>query len=381
MEFFMDIKFIDLKRGYERYGAEIEKAVSEVLRSCAYLNGPKTQELERILAEYLGVNYGIGVSSGTEALYLILKALNFPKNSYIFVPSFTFIATSEVVIRAGLIPYFVDIDEKTYNISIESLKESYEKLNKKGKKSAGVIVVSLFGLPAELYEIKEFCEEKGLVLIEDICQSFGARIVDKKVGTFGIASATSFYPTKPLSTCGDAGMVFTSSKELAQRIRYLKEHGQTKPYFYEYHGVNGRIDEIHSAILLVKYKYFEKEIELRNKLAKIYLEELKELEPQLKLPFVPQNYYCTWSLFTIRTQQREDLRKYLAEKGVGTGIYYAYPLHLQPVYKNLGFKKGDLPVTEKVAEEVLSLPLYPYLTEEEVRYIIKVIKEFYEKRG
>ena len=377
----MDIKFIDLKRGYERYGAEIEKAVSEVLRSCAYLNGPKTQELERILAEYLGVNYGIGVSSGTEALYLILKALNFPKNSYIFVPSFTFIATSEVVIRAGLIPYFVDIDEKTYNISIESLKESYEKLNKKGKKSAGVIVVSLFGLPAELYEIKEFCEEKGLVLIEDICQSFGARIVDKKVGTFGIASATSFYPTKPLSTCGDAGMVFTSSKELAQRIRYLKEHGQTKPYFYEYHGVNGRIDEIHSAILLVKYKYFEKEIELRNKLAKIYLEELKELEPQLKLPFVPQNYYCTWSLFTIRTQQREDLRKYLAEKGVGTGIYYAYPLHLQPVYKNLGFKKGDLPVTEKVAEEVLSLPLYPYLTEEEVRYIIKVIKEFYEKRG
>jgi len=377
----MDIKFIDLKRGYERYGAEIEKAVSEVLRSCAYLNGPKTQELERILAEYLGVNYGIGVSSGTEALYLILKALNFPKNSYIFVPSFTFIATSEVVIRAGLIPYFVDIDEKTYNISVESLKESYEKLNKEGKKSAGVIVVSLFGLPAELYEIKEFCEEKGLVLIEDICQSFGARIVDKKVGTFGIASATSFYPTKPLSTCGDAGMVFTSSKELAQRIRYLKEHGQTKPYFYEYHGVNGRIDEIHGAILLVKYKYFEKEIELRNKLAKIYLEELKELEPQLKLPFVPQNYYCTWSLFTIRTQQREDLRKYLAEKGVGTGIYYAYPLHLQPVYKNLGFKKGDLPVTEKVAEEVLSLPLYPYLTEEEVRYVIKVIKEFYEKRG
>ena len=377
----MDIKFIDLKRGYERYGAEIEKAVSEVLRSCAYLNGPKTQELERILAEYLGVNYGIGVSSGTEALYLILKALNFPKNSYIFVPSFTFIATSEVVIRAGLIPYFVDIDEKTYNISVESLKESYEKLNKEGKKSAGVIVVSLFGLPAELYEIKEFCEEKGLVLIEDICQSFGARIGNKKVGTFGIASATSFYPTKPLSTCGDAGMVFTSSKELAQRIRYLKEHGQTKPYFYEYHGVNGRIDEIHSAILLVKYKYFEKEIELRNKLAKIYLEELKELEPQLKLPFVPQNYYCTWSLFTIRTQQREDLRKYLAEKGVGTGIYYAYPLHLQPVYKNLGFKKGDLPVTEKVAEEVLSLPLYPYLTEEEVRYVIKVIKEFYEKRG
>ncbi len=377
----MDIKFIDLKRGYERYGAEIEKAVSEVLRSCAYLNGPKTQELERILAEYLGVNYGIGVSSGTEALYLILKALNFPKNSYIFVPSFTFIATSEVVIRAGLIPYFVDIDERTYNISIESLKESYEKLSKEGKKSVGVTVVSLFGLPAELYEIKEFCEEKGLVLIEDICQSFGARIVDKKVGTFGIASATSFYPTKPLSTCGDAGMVFTSSKELAQRIRYLKEHGQTKPYFYEYHGVNGRIDEIHSAILLVKYKYFEKEIELRNKLAKIYLEELKELEPQLKLPFVPQNYYCTWSLFTIRTQQREDLRKYLAEKGVGTGIYYAYPLHLQPVYKNLGFKKGDLPVTERVAEEVLSLPLYPYLTEEEVRYIIKVIKEFYEKRG
>ncbi len=373
------IPFIDLKRSYEVYKEELENKVLEVLRSGIYLNGPNTKELEETLANYLGTSCAVGVSSGTEALFLILKALELPQNTYVLVPSFTFVSTAEVVVRAGLIPYFVDVEEDTYNISLESLRESYERLEKRRKKVSAVIAVSLFGLPAHLKEISRFCKENGIYLIEDICQAFGARIGKKRVGTFGIASATSFYPTKPLSTFGDAGMVFTSNKKLAKTVRILKEHGQTKPYFYKYHGVNGRIDEIHSAILLVKFKYFEKEIELRKKIVEKYLEGLKDLSPELKIPVFPQNYYSSYSLFTVRAKARNRLKKFLEEKGIITGIYYKKPLHLQPVYKKLNFRNGDLPVTERLAKEVLSLPLHPYLKEEEVDYVISCIKEFYSR--
>uniref|UniRef100_A0A7V5XG13 DegT/DnrJ/EryC1/StrS aminotransferase family protein n=1 Tax=Thermodesulfobacterium geofontis TaxID=1295609 RepID=A0A7V5XG13_9BACT len=373
------VPFIDLKRNYEVYKEEIEKKVLGVLRSGIYLNGPNTQELENLLANYLGISYAIGVSSGTEALFLILKALDLPKNTYVLVPSFTFVATAEVIVRVGLIPYFVDVEEDTYNISLASLEESYEKLKKRRKKVSAVIAVSLFGLPAHLKEIKKFCEEKKIYLIEDICQAFGAKIGNKKVGTFGIASATSFYPTKPLSTFGDAGMVFTSNKNLAKKIRILKEHGQIKPYFYKYHGVNGRIDEIHSAILLVKFKYFEKEIALRKAVVERYIENFKDLAPYIKLPQFPKNYFSSYSLFTIRAKNRDKLKTFLESKGIITGIYYRTPLHLQPVYKDLNFKNGSLPVTENLAKEVLSLPLHPYLTEKEIDYVIFSIKEFYKK--
>ncbi|MCD6490030.1 MAG: DegT/DnrJ/EryC1/StrS family aminotransferase [Thermodesulfobacterium sp.] len=372
------VPFLDLKRGYQVYKEEIEKNVLEVLRSGTYLNGLQTQELENLLTNYLGTSYAVGVSSGTEALYLILKALDLSQNTYILVPSFTFVATAEVVVRAGLIPFFVDIEEDTYNISLESLKESYERLTKQRKKVSAVIAVSLFGLPAHLKEIQKFCKEKGIYLIEDICQAFGAKIANKRVGTFGIASATSFYPTKPLSTCGDAGMVFTSNKKIARTVRYLKEHGQVKPYFYKYHGVNGRIDEIHSAILLVKFKYFEKELALRKTIAEKYVEGLKDLNLYLKLPYFPKKYFSSYSLFTIRAKNRNKLKKFLETRGIGTGIYYSKPLHLQPVYKNLNFGNVKLPVTERVAKEVLSLPLYPYLTEEEINYVISSIRDFYK---
>ena len=374
------VPFIDLKRCYQVYKEELEKKVLEVLRSGIYLNGPQTKELENLLANYLGTSCAIGVSSGTEALYLILKALDLPQNTYVLVPSFTFVATAEVVMRAGLVPFFVDVEEDTYNISLESLKGSYERLTKQRKKVSAVIAVSLFGLPAHLKEIQKFCKEKNIYLIEDICQAFGAKIANKKVGTFGIASATSFYPTKPLSTFGDAGMVFTSNKKIARTIRYLKEHGQIKPYFYKYHGVNGRIDEIHSAILLVKFKHFEKEIALRKTIVGKYIEGLKDLNPHLKLPYFPKDYFSSYSLFTIRAKNRNKLKKFLESRGIGTGIYYSKPLHLQPVYKNLNFRNVKLPVTERLAKEVLSLPLHPYLTEEEINYVISSIRDFYKSK-
>ncbi len=373
------VPFLDLKRGYEIYGKEIEKAVVEVLRSGRYLNGEKTRLIEKTLAEFLGSRFAIGVSSGTEALYLILKALNLPSGSFVLLPSFTFVATAEVVVRAGLVPYFVDVEEDTYNLSPDALVETYENLCRQGKKISAVIAVSLFGIPARMNTISAFCKEKGLFLIEDICQAFGAEIDGKKVGTFGIASATSFYPSKPLSTCGDGGMVFTDDERLAQKIRVLKEHGQTAPYYYEYSGINGRIDEIHAAILLVKFPYFKKELGLRKKLAALYFEALKEIK-EIKLPVISEGASPSYSLFTIRAEKRDNLKGYLKEKGIHTAIYYTLPLHLQPVYKRYGFKKGDLPVTEKLAGEVLSLPFFPYMEEEEALYVVQKIKEFYREK-
>ncbi|QER42027.1 DegT/DnrJ/EryC1/StrS family aminotransferase [Thermodesulfobacterium sp. TA1] len=375
----MEVPFLDLKRGYAKYGQEIENEVVNVLRSGVYLNGPYTKELERRLASFLDIFYGIGVSSGTEGLYLILKALDLPRGSYVLVPAFTFIATSEVVVRAGFIPFFVDVEERTYNVSLEKLKEAYAFLTKRGKKPSAVIVVSLYGIPADLERIEEFCQENGIILIEDICQAFGAKILDRAVGTFGLASATSFYPTKPLATFGDAGMVFTSDEEIEKRVRILKEHGQTRPYFYEYHGINGRIDEIHSAILLVKFKYFKQELELRRNLASYYIERLKGLEPNLFLPEIPKTYFPSWALFTITTPYRDQLQAFLKEKKIYTRIYYEHPLHLQPVYQELGFKDGMLPVTEKLSKQVLSLPFFPYLTREELEYVVHSIKEFFQR--
>jgi len=375
----LEIKFIDLKRSYAKYGKELEEAVIQVLRSGIYLNGPFTKQIEDTLADFIGVKQAIGVSSGTEALYLILKALELPPNSYVLVPSFTFIATSEVVIRAGLVPWFVDVEEDTFGLSLENIKKAWDTLNLKGKKVSAIIVVSLFGIPARLEEISEFCKEKGIFLIEDICQALGAELKEKKVGSFGIASATSFYPTKPLSTCGDAGMVFTNSEKLAGKIRFLKEHGQTRPYYYEYHGVNGRIDEIHSAILSVKFKYFKDELKERRAIANTYYELLKDVK-ELTLPKPCEGAMPCWSLFTVRAKNRDELRSFLNENGIGTGIYYSYPLHLQPVYSNLGFKKGDLPVTERLAEEVISFPLYPGLKPEEIDYVVNKVKEFYSRK-
>lgn len=372
-----EIPFLDLKRAYFEYGEEIEKAVLEVLRRGIYLNGPETASLEEKLASYLGVKYAVGVSSGTEALYLILKALELPAGSHVILPSFTFIATSEVVVRAGFTPVFADIDINTGNLSTHSVKTLYEKLLSEGKKVSAVIGVSIFGLPAELPALETFCKDRKLYLIEDICQAFGAEVAGKKVGTFGIASATSFYPTKNLACFGDGGMVFTDDYEIYRKIKVMKEHGQTSPYFYEYHGINGRIDEIQCAIVRVKFKFFEKELALRRYLADLYTKGLKNLAPEIKflepLPLALPAY----SLYSIRVKAREELIKFLAQARITTRIYYPSPLHLQPVYKGLGYQKGDLPATEKLCDEILSLPFFPYLRDEEVEYVVEKIREFY----
>jgi UDP-2-acetamido-2-deoxy-ribo-hexuluronate aminotransferase len=373
----MQVPFLDLKRAYERYGQELEEAVLRVLRSTKYLNGPETRELEKELATFMGVNHGIAVSSGTEALYLILKALDLPQKSVAFVPSFTFVSTAEVVLRAGLIPFFVDVEDDYPNLSLEALKEAYELCLKRGYHPVCVIAVSLYGYPARLPELLAFCQEKNLILIEDACQAFGSELEDKKVGSFGVAGAVSFYPTKNLSAAGDAGMVFTNDENLALKIRALKEHGQTKPYFYEYHGLNGRMDEVQAAILRVKFKYFTEELTLREKWAKLYEKNLSHLYPKVKMFKHLPNSKPALSLFTIRATRRNELQQYLEKMRIATNVYYRIPLHHQPIFKDKLPLSLSLPNTERLSQEVLSLPFFPYLKEEEVLKVCKAIEEFY----
>lgn len=367
------MKFIDLSRGYARYGSEIEAAVLRVLHSTRYILGPEVSTLEKELAEFVGVSEAVGVSSGTDALLLILKAFEFPPGSLVLTPAFTFVATAEAIRRVGLIPYFVDIDPLTYNLSPEEVEEALKKLS--GKVSA-VMAVSLFGLPADFERLEPLCREYGVVLIEDACQSLGAELHGRRSGSFGKAAATSFFPAKPLGGAGDGGMVFIHDRKLAEKIRALRIHGQTETYYYEYSGINGRLDELQAAILRVKLRYFEEELSLREEVAERYRQLLSEI-PEIRVPIVPEGYRSSWAQFTIRAEARDELRAHLARKGIPTAIYYPVPLHLQPVFRDLGFSEGSLPQTEKAAKEVLSLPMHPYLEAEEQIFIVEAIKEFY----
>ncbi|QJA05559.1 DegT/DnrJ/EryC1/StrS aminotransferase family protein [Thermosulfurimonas marina] len=367
------MRFIDLARGYARYGKEIEEAVLRVLRSTQYILGPEVAALEEELARWVGVRYAIGVSSGTDALYLILKALDLPAGSRVLLPSFTFVATAEVVRRAGLVPHFVDLDPETFNLSVEAVAEALEKL---GSEVSAVVAVSLFGLPADFLRLEPLCEKHGVVLIEDACQSLGAELFGRRSGSFGRAAATSFFPAKPLGGAGDGGMVFTNDAELAERIRALRVHGQTRTYFYEYSGINGRLDEIQAAILRVKLRYFEEELRLREGVARRYFRELSGI-PEVRLPVVPEGVRSSWAQFTLRVKDRDRVRKFLSEKGIPTAVYYPLPLHLQPVFRDLGFSEGSLPETERAAREVLSLPMHPYLQAEEQALIAHLLREFY----
>ncbi|MCX7612911.1 MAG: DegT/DnrJ/EryC1/StrS family aminotransferase, partial [Caldimicrobium sp.] len=274
---------------------------------------------------------------------------------------------------------FVDIDPKTGNISLDALRDTLVKLRNKGKKISAVIVVSIFGNPADLINIAEFCKDERLYMIEDICQAFGAELDGKKVGSFGIASATSFYPTKNLSAFGDGGMIFTNDFFLAKKTRYLKEHGQTAPYYYEYHGVNGRIDEIQCAILRVKLREFREELKKREKLAEFYRENLQDLYPYVRFLETLPKAKPAYSIYSLRVERREELKAYLEREGISCRVYYPIPLHLQPIYKDVGFKQGDLPETEALCEEILSIPFFPYLTLEEALKVVQKIRAFYGK--
>jgi len=364
------MEFLDLKAQYKSTKKEIDQAIKNVVQSSRFIMGPEVEKLEKNIGKYCDTKYGIALNSGTDALYLSLKALGIKKNDEVIVPSFTFIATAEVVSLLGAKPVFIDIKRDTFNINpdlIEGLITSRTK---------AIIPVHLFGLPAEMDKIMKIAKKYKLKVIEDAAQAIGAKYKNKKVCSFGDCGCLSFFPSKNLGGYGDGGMVVTNNKKLAERIRILRTHGTKKKYYHQIIGTSSRLDAIQSAILNIKLKHLNKWTKARQKNAEYYTKQLENIK-EIKTPDIKRKSISVFNQYTLRTEKRNKLQEYLKKYNIPTQIYYPYPLHLQPVFKYLGYKKGDLPETEKACKEVLSLPIYPELTKKQQNYIIKKIKEFY----
>jgi len=364
----MKIAFIDLGKEYKALKDEINKEIEDVLESGRFILGPKLEKFERDFANYIGCKYAIGVASGTDALILALKALRLPEGSEVMTQSFTFISCADAIVKNGFKPVFFDIDEKSYNADIVDVKKRVTERTK------AIIVNNMFGLPAEMEEIIEFAREKGLAIIEDASHAHGSLYKGKKIGSFGDIACFSLYPAKILGAYGDAGIITTNNEELAEMLKMLRNYGQRVKYYHELIGFNSRLDEIQAAILNVKLRKLEDYIKKRREIARIYKEELANyLSFQEEKPYMRHVY----SYFVIASDLRNELKEYLDKNGIETIIHYPLPIHKQKAYEEYNSLK--LPNTERAANRVLSLPIHPYMEENEVRYVIDKIKEFFAK--
>ena len=356
---------MDLKLQYQNLKAELDKAVLNVMGSGYFIGGPEVKKLEKEVARFSGVKHGISVNSGTDALYLTLKAMGIKEGDEVIVPAFTFFATAETVSLCGAKPVFCDIRQDTFNLDpnlIEGLVS---------EKTKAIIPVHLYGQPADMDQILSIAKRKGLRVLEDNAQAIGAEYKEQKTGSLGDAGALSFYPTKNLGGAGDGGMVLTNDIELAEKIKLLRDHGSSKKYVHSEIGVCSRLDELQAAVLRVKLKYLSAWNEKRRKNAKVYSSMLKGVI----IPFAEDHVKHVYHQYTIKHPDRNKLLEFLKEKGIITGVHYPSPLHLQQVYlKTEG--TVSLPVAEKVSNEVLCLPIYPEMTEDQLNYVILNINNF-----
>ena len=364
------IPAFDNKQQYSTIAAEVSEAVLEVLSSGRYIGGPLVEGLEQKLAAHTNVSECVACNSGTDALYLALRAYNIGAGDEVITTPFTFVATCEVISAVGAKPVFVDIDAATYNLNLEQVAAAVTPNTK------AIIPVHLFGQPVDMTALMELASAKNLLVIEDCAQSTGAMWNNQKVGSIGHIGCFSFYPTKNLGGCGDGGAITTSDAEIAAKLRVLKDHGQKTKYHYEEIGVNSRLDSIQAAILLIKIRYLDTWNQQRQRIANRYHEFLKQV-PGIIIPQELPGGTGVWNQYTIRVLdgKRDLLRNQLQEKGVNTAIYYPRPLHLQPVYQTLGYHPGQLPVAEQLCHEVLSLPMFPELSEEQQDRVIYGVKE------
>lgn len=356
------IPTLDLKAQYETIREEIKIAIDAVLASQHFILGPAVEALEAEIAAYVDSRFGVGVASGTDALILALKACDIGPGTEVLCPSFTFIATAEAVSLLGGKPVFIDIDPKTFTMDPTKVERAISPCTR------AIIPVHLYGQAADMDAIMNIAREHNLRVIEDCAQAIGATYKRKQVGTFGDLGCLSFFPSKNLGGCGDGGMIVTSSEALAKRIRSLRSHGAVKKYFSEEQGWNSRLDEIQAAILRVKLRHLDSWSSARRERAARYDELLCGL-PGVERPLVNPSGTHVFHQYTIRVPKRAHVQKTLAEAGVSTAVYYPTPIHLQPIYHSLGYRPGDLPETEKAANEVLSLPIYPELTEAQMQRV------------
>ena len=369
--------FIDLKAQQKRIYDRVLEKIQGVLAHGQYILGPEISELEERLAAYVGVRHAITCSSGTDALLMALMAKGVGPGDAIFTTPFTFIATAEVVQLLGATPVFVDIDPVTYNLSPEALKNALVNLEKNpataGLKPQGIIPVDLFGQPADYERINAMARDWGLFVLEDAAQSFGATYQGQRAGALAEVAATSFFPAKPLGGYGDGGALFTDDDDLAVVLKSIRNHGQGIDRYDNVRlGINGRLDTLQAAVLLVKLEIFDQEVAARQVVARRYNEGLKDL---VGVPSVAPGCSSVWAQYSVESEARAAIQAHLQEAGVPTAIYYPKPLHLQEVFSNLGYGPGDFPVSEAAAARIFSLPMHPYLAAADQELIIEVIQE------
>jgi dTDP-4-amino-4,6-dideoxygalactose transaminase len=394
----LKVPFLDLVAPHQELKAELMQVVEKALGSAGFIGGPMVEDFERDFAKFCDTNYCVGVNSGTDALRFAFMAADVKPGEIIITVPHTFIATTEAISQVGAHIAFVDIDEKTFTMDPSKLREYLEvrcefnkstgKLIEKGSKRvvSAIVPVHLYGQTADMDPILELANKYGLTVIEDACQAHGAEYFSrkegiwKKAGTMGRAAAFSFYPGKNLGACGEAGATNTNDEEMAKRMKMIRDHGQAKKYYHDIEGYNGRLDSIQAGWLSVKLGHLANWNESRRQLAHRYHELLADLKDSVGIPREAEWTKGVYHLYVVRVQDREALQAFLSEAGIGTGIHYPIPLHLQKAYQHLGYKKGDFPVTERVASEIVSLPMYPQLQPNQQAQVANKLKEFAASR-
>jgi dTDP-4-amino-4,6-dideoxygalactose transaminase len=371
------MQFIDLRTQFERIEGDVRSRIDAVLCDQKFIMGPSVTELEECLAHYAGVDHAFSCSSGTDALVIPLMAFDLKKDDAVFVPSFTFFASAESITLAGGTPVFVDSDPLTFNLSPTDLERAIEQTLAEGTlRPRGIMTVDLFGLPANYDRIEDIAQTYNLFIIEDAAQGFGSSYHGRKAGSFGAVAATSFFPAKPLGCYGDGGAIFTDDEELAELIRSIRVHGQgTDRYDNVRIGLNGRLDSIQAAVLLSKLEIFDDEIAARNRVAHAYTRALTDI---LVTPQSPDGFISAWAQYTLLAKdeaERTAILQALKDKDIPTAIYYPTPIHLSTAYASLGYQRGDLPVCEELSKRVFSLPMHPYLKDEEIDAITQTIRD------
>ena len=365
------IAIVDLALSYQSIKDEIEKVVLGVLASGSYILGPNVSLFEEKFSKYMGVKHAVSCANGTDALLLSLMALGITAGDEVITVSHSFFATSEAIALIGAKPVFVDIQESDFSIDSNKIEKLIT------NKTKAIIPVHLYGQPCDILKVVELAKKHNLFVIEDCAQAVGAKLNGKNVGTFGDIGTISFFPTKNLGALGDAGAIITNNEELANKIKRLRFHGSSKRYVHEYIGLNSRLDEIQAAILRVKLKYLDEWNVKRQKAADYYNKLLKDVKGIIT-PTVKSNSQHVFHQYTIRLQKRDLVSEKLKESGIETIIYYPIPIHLQKAFDYLNYKSGSLPITEKICNEILSLPIYPEITTETQEYVVEQIKNILE---
>jgi dTDP-4-amino-4,6-dideoxygalactose transaminase len=367
----MRVPMLDLSEQYHELKQEILTNLDKVMSSSRFILGDNVKKLENDVADYSDVQYGVGVANGSDALHIALQACGVQTGDEVITTPFTFFATAGAIARAGATPVFVDIDPVTFNIDPSKIEDAIT------EKTKAIIPVHLYGQIADMDPIIEIAKKHNLYIVEDSAQSIGATYKGRKTGSLGDICCFSFFPTKNLGAYGDAGMVVTNNEDFAEKMRVIRVHGSKPKYYHHVLGYNSRLDELQAAVLNVKFPHLNNWIEKRRNHAQLYTELLnKGLGDQIVTPVEKDGNFHVFHQYTIRVSEREKLQAFLKEQGIETMVYYPLPLHVQPVFKELGYKEGDFPISEKAAKEVISLPMFPELKNEQIEYVVENIVKF-----